>query len=74
MHIPLICAPMVTATDARSYAAAVTVELAGRTVRISGEGQGAELSEHDFVEATVGRLADGAALPARLRAMLCCLA
>jgi uncharacterized protein (TIGR03083 family) len=52
----------------------VRVKLAGGTARISGEGQGAELSEHDFVEATVGRLAGGAAVPARLRAMLCCLA
>jgi uncharacterized protein (TIGR03083 family) len=52
----------------------VRVELAGRTVRISGGGQGAELSEHDFAEATVGRLAGDAAVPARLRAILCCLA
>lgn len=52
----------------------VTVELVGGTVRLSGEGPGAELSEHDFVEATVGRLADDAAVPARLRAILCCLA
>jgi hypothetical protein len=52
----------------------VRVELAGGTVRISGGGQGAELSEHDFAEATVGRLAGDAAVPARLRAILCCLA
>jgi uncharacterized protein (TIGR03083 family) len=52
----------------------VMVELADGTVRISCEGQDAELSEHDFAEATVCRLADDAAVPARLRAMLCCLA
>jgi uncharacterized protein (TIGR03083 family) len=52
----------------------VTVELAGGTVRISGEDNGAELSERDFVEATVGRLAGDTPVPARLRAVLCCLA
>ena len=52
----------------------VTVELADGIVRVSCEGQDAELSEHQFVEATVCRLADGTAVPARLRAVLCCLA
>jgi uncharacterized protein (TIGR03083 family) len=52
----------------------VTAELADGTVRISYQGHDAELSEHDFVEATVCRLADDAQVPAPLLAMLCCLA
>jgi len=52
----------------------VRVELAGGTVRISAGSQNAELSEHDFVEATVCRLEEDGAVPAGLRAVLCCLA
>ena len=52
----------------------VTVDVADGTIRVSDQGQDAELSPHDFVEATVCRLADGAAVPARLRTVLCCLA
>jgi uncharacterized protein (TIGR03083 family) len=52
----------------------VRVDLTGGTVRASYRGQDAELSEHDFVEATVGRLPDNAPVPASLRAVLCCLA
>ena len=52
----------------------VTVALTGGSVRTSYQGQDAELSEHDFVEATVCRLPDDAPVPAPLRAILCCLA
>jgi hypothetical protein len=52
----------------------VTAELTGGTVRTGYQGQHAELSEHDFVEATVGRLPGNAPVPAPLRAILCCLA
>ena len=52
----------------------VTVDVADGTIRVSYQGQDAELSPNDFVEATVCRLADGAAVPARLRTVLCCLA
>jgi uncharacterized protein (TIGR03083 family) len=52
----------------------VTVVLADGTVRTSYQGQDAELSEHDFVEATVCRLPDDAPVPAPLRPLLCCLA
>jgi uncharacterized protein (TIGR03083 family) len=52
----------------------VMVERADGTVRISYQGQDAELSEGDFVEATVCRLASDAQVPVPLLAMLCCLA
>jgi len=52
----------------------VTVELTDRTVRIRYQGHNAELSGHDFVEATVCRLPGDAPVPAPLRAILCCLA
>jgi uncharacterized protein (TIGR03083 family) len=52
----------------------VTVEKPDGTVRTSYQGHDAELSAHDFVEATVCRLADDAQVPVPLRAVLCCLA
>lgn len=52
----------------------VTVALAGGTIGVSYQGQDEELSEHEFVEATVCRLAGDTAVPARLRPVLCCLA
>ena len=52
----------------------VRAELAGGTVLVSAGGQDAELSEHDFVQATVCRLEDDGAVPAGLSAVLCCLA
>jgi len=52
----------------------VMVERRDGAVRVSYQGQDAELSEHDFVEATVCRLGADAQVPASLLAMLCCLA
>ena len=52
----------------------VTVALAGGTIRVTYQGQDEELSEHEFVDATVCRLPGDTVVPARLRAVLCFLA